>query len=397
MLLGALVALVIGEVADQVVASSSAAARRSLGSWVAAVSPIVDESTAVAPVLDALRRDATTADRAALDRRLGFVEAQSAAARRQLAALPLAPPDAVAGAGLARVIDGRAAAATALGEGIDLATDAGAGTGSLARAQADLQTAAAAAAAADAAYVALRSHLARPARGDLPARSVWLSHPSAWTAASLSAWAGALRATPALAARPGLALTAVSVSPSVLEVRGLPTATTTTPTSSTTTTSTTTTTTTTTTTATTGSTGRTTTSTTGPGHGGGSGRRTTTTTAVPVVTTTTLQVPPAGSLSVLQPTSHLAVTAVVADRGSLPVAGVRLVATLTPDGGGAVQQVERRLGGLAPGTARFVELGGMRPRRGDRYELAVTATGTGVAGVTAQVALCDASASGSCP
>ena len=396
----ALVALVIGEVADQVVGSSGAAARRSVASWTAAVGPMVDESSAVAPVLAALRQGATTGTRAALERQLGFVTSEAGAVRDELANLPLAPPTVAVGAALARCFDERAAAAEALAAGIAQATDPGGGPGTLGQAQADMARAAADLQAGDAAYVVARRLLPRQVRDRLPRRSVWLTKPAPWSATALDAWVGALRGDPALAARARLSLTAVTVSPRVLEIRGLPTTTTSTTTSTTTTT-------TTTLSGTNVATGTTGTGGSYRGSGAGSGgsgsstgnRRAggTPTATLPPVTTTTLQLPPAGSLSVLQPTGDLTVAAVVSDNGALPVEGVTLTAVLAPDGGGTAQRVTRRIGALAPGAARYVVLHGLHPRRGDRYQLAVTLAGTGAAPLTDRVALCDASASGRCP
>lgn len=106
---------------------------------------------------------------------------------------------------------------------------------------------------------------------------------------------------------------------------------------------------------------------------------------------TTLQVPPPGSVSILQPTRHLSVSVVVADDGDLSVAGVTVRAELQPVAGGPSQAVEHRIGRLAPRAARYVVLRGLHPKKGTRYELVVTASAASSDPVTDRIALCDAS------
>ncbi|MHB1599946.1 MAG: hypothetical protein ACYCXY_13895 [Acidimicrobiales bacterium] len=94
---------------------------------------------------------------------------------------------------------------------------------------------------------------------------------------------------------------------------------------------------------------------------------------------TTLQIPPAGSTSVLPPTAQLVVEVVVADEGNLPAGQVTVGARLTAAAGhlpaGSLSAtVDRRAGALSPGGARYLRLRPMRVVRGETYDLVVTAS-----------------------
>ena len=259
------------------------------------------------------------------------------------------------------MVGDRAEASVGLSGAVALAT----AHGSTATVTTDLDRAAAELLAGDAAYVRFRSLLPSKVGADKLPTSRWLPRRAFWTGPNLANWAAALQRAPALTGRSSLSLLAISLKPRALEIRGLPTTTLPTTTVPATTTSSTTT-----TSSSLPPASSTTTTTTSS----------TTTTTSTLPTTTTLQVPPAGSVSVLQPTSKVTVVAVVASTGNLPAAGVAvratLVATGAPPRGGsrtAPAPVERRLGRLDPGAARYVVLPPLAVHRGGTYRLTVEA------------------------
>ncbi len=376
-LAGLLVALVIGEVANQVVSSSGAAATRSTRSWIAAVAPLVDQSSSLSVTLGKVR-NGSSLQRAQLDALLGELEGSARQLRRDYSALELAPPTPASGAALGAVFANRARAATELSGAIALAMDNAAAAGTaeqtLAKVAADLR-------AGDAAYRRFRQELPHHGARRLGS-SVWLRSPSAWSAPALAVWVSVLSRAQALVGRRQLSLLAVSLQPRVLKIDGLPTTTVPTPTTTTTTT--------TTTLPTTGSALTGTATTVGhrprPRHHRGA---TTTTTTTLVVTTTTLQIPPAGSVSLVQATSRLTVTVVVASTGNLPVDGALVQATLVPTGKVAAspERAAHHLRVLTPGNARYLTLGPLAVRSGATYRLQVTAGFPGGALRQANIAL----------
>ena len=373
-LAGLLVALVIGDVANQVVSSSGAAATRSTRSWIAAVAPLVDQSSSLSVTLGKVR-NGSSLQRAQLDALLGELEGSARQLRRDYSALELAPPTPASGAALGAVFADRARAATELSGAIALAMDNAAATGTaeqtLAKVAVDLR-------AGDAAYRRFRQELPHHGARRLGS-SVWLRSPSAWSAPALAVWVSVLSRAQALVGRRQLSLLAVSLQPRVLKIDGLPTTTVPTPTTTTTTT---------TTLPTTGSALTGTTTTVGhrrrPRHHRGA-----TTTTTPVVTTTTLQIPPAGSVSLVQATSRLTVTVVVASTGNLPVDGALVQATLVPTGKVAAspERAAHHLRVLTPGNARYLTLGPLAVRSGATYRLQVTAGFPGGALRQANIAL----------
>lgn len=380
-LLGGLVlALVVGEVTNQVVSSANGAAQRSAGSWVAAVSPLVDESNALVPELVEVRDRATQLRRAQLESLLSELVDGSEQVRAQLAALALAPPTSAAGSALAGVLAGRARASEALASALTLVISSS-GPASAQAATEKIASAATRLRLADEDYRGFRRLLpARSGGGRLPP-SIWILRPASWQPAVLAGWVGLLRHTPALEGRRALSLLAVSLRPSPLEIRGLPTTTTTSTTTTTTTTT---------------STSRPPTTSaaksTRPARSSGSpassvsgtkatsgSSTTTSSTTVPLSTTTTLQIPPPGSVSVVPATARVVVTAVVASTGNLSVPGGLVQANLDPVPGPAAlrekaAQVDARVGALAPGHAHSVSLPPLAVQPAGTYDLVVTAT-----------------------
>ena len=358
-------ALVIGEVTAQVVGSSRALARRSAHSFVAAVAPLVDESNALVPVLARVRTEAPSLTRTELDSLLAELTSGSAAVVSQFGALELAPPTPGSGRALAAALDARARASVQLAGALGLATSAGGAAGQQ-TALLRLEAVADELGASDADYRRFRRSLPPHLGAGAPPASVWMTAPRAWRPASLSALVAQLASRPGLGGTRRVALVAVSLEPSPIAIRGLPSPP---PPSSTTTSASTTT--------TTASGGRPTLTAPGAAHGRKARRRRppTTTSTTTTSTTTTLQLPPPGSVSVVPATRHLVVTAVVVSTGTLAARDVQLSATLTPAGSapGAPATVTHALGTLAPGAARFVRLPAFAARPGTAYGLVVTA------------------------
>jgi hypothetical protein len=96
-------------------------------------------------------------------------------------------------------------------------------------------------------------------------------------------------------------------------------------------------------------------------------------------TTTTLQIPPAGSRSVLPPTRHLVVDVVVADEGNVSARAVTVDARLVAvsgklAAGSGTVTAQASAGALAPGAARYLRLRPLRVVPGETYDLHVTAS-----------------------
>lgn len=377
------VALVVGEVAYQVVRSGGSAAQRDALSWDADAAAIAAQSEMLAGEVHALRGDAkaVAGDRLRLEQSLAALEQATAAQQGALATIELPAPALPFAGSLRRALDLRAAGARQLSAGISAAINGGA----VASAVAALQAAGADFEQADADYARFARGL--PKQVD-PAPEAgggrWIGEPPAWTAAGVTRWANSLAAVPALRARRSLQLLDVSLRPAPVRISGLP--------ASTTTSTTTTTTSTTTSTTTTTVPGATTTSRPGaakrPSRPATTSSTSTTTTVPPP--TTTLQIPPRGSVSVLPPTSSVAVVAVVRNDGNVAAGPVSVAATLTPTGPGAASsgggRASTRIGALTPGTARYLVLKAIPTRRG-RYLLDVTVSAPGAAMRRAEVVL----------
>lgn len=367
-----LVALVLGEVIDQVVKAAKPAARRGDATWVAAVAPIVGESNDLASVLrevrglaDLPRCAGAGCERRTFDAYLGQLVTGTRGGIAQLASVGLMAPSTRAEQLLDHVLLERAHASRDLVGALSLLLGTSRGPSVDALAQARLVKAGSELTASDAAYRALVQSLPRVRGAIRLAPSTWIRDARSWTPGGLQSWVARLLASPGLRATDEIALDAISTSPPVLRIQDIPA----TPTTSTRPTSTTTTSTTTTTLPRTP--GATTTSTT-------STTSTTTTTTLPPPITT-LQLPPAGAISVVQPTSRLTVQVVVADVGTTPAQRITLLAVLAPRPGraktvGASSSSVAHLGALAPGGARYVVLPAMSVRRGVSYTLTVEAS-----------------------
>ena len=257
----AVLALVVGEVIADVVASRARVSKVSAATYVAAVLPIVDESNSLATTMHTVRQDARGLGRAELESTLGRLVADAVDLTSQLSTLGLSPPDGRSGALLSRALADRASASRVLTGGIALAIGPQSGPRAVdsgvarARAASLIGAAGAQFLASDRYYGEFtRSLPAGSGAARLPI-SVWVTTPAAWAPGALSAWVAELGSATKLALRRRLLIVAVTVEPPVVRVTGLPTTTTTSTTTTTTTTSTTTTSTTTTTT--TGSSSRT--------------------------------------------------------------------------------------------------------------------------------------------
>jgi hypothetical protein len=117
---------------------------------------------------------------------------------------------------------------------------------------------------------------------------------------------------------------------------------------------------------------------------------TTTTSALPGVTTT-LQIPPAGSVSVVAATARLEVVVIVKNTGDTTARGAAVTAVLSPSGtshsGAARVSCRHGLLALAPGTSQYVVMPKLAVRHATGYELVVTATIPGGAPTSRSLAL----------
>jgi hypothetical protein len=389
-----LVCLVVGEVVDQVVKSSPGVGRRTNETWAAAVAALVDESNTLSPMLRDVRAHATDPavfDRVTLQFALAELARGAASEATMYRTLGLAAPSSRAGVLASAVLNLRHEGIESLARGIGLAISGPAGRPPLARAARSLVTAGSRLVAADAAYRELVTSLRRGGGARSLPPSVWVLAPGVWSASSVGAWAGELRSAANLSFAPALSIVALALVPPPLNITGLPTTTT----STTTTTLPATTTTTTTLPATTttrtpkgharfgATTTTSSTTTTSPGTVGSSspansGSTSTTTTSTLPGVTTTLQIPPAGSVSVVAATARLEVVVIVKNTGDTTARGAAVTAVLSPSGtshtGAARVSCRHRLLALAPGASQYVMMSKLAVRHATGYELVVTAT-----------------------
>jgi hypothetical protein len=362
-------ALIVGELIDSIVNSATPAARRADSSWLAAVTPVVASSTSLQSTLAELRSldnlpscSSSGCQRTTFDVRLADLQNGTAADLAALAAIRLEPPSARADQLLVEVLHDRSLAVDLIAQAVSVLLGSASSHVTLARAQGLLLAARAQLATSDREFVQFTRRLPPHLGGARLRSSVWLVDPKSWNRTGVTAWAESLVASVPLQSRASIALLAVSTDPPVLTITGDHPATTTTTTKAPATTTTTSTTTTTIagSSSTTSSTSTTTT--------------TTTTTTIPA-TTTTLQVPPAGSVSVLAPTSSLEIQVVVANRGNVLAAPVTLVVSLNPrTGSGSPGSDTVRIASLAPGAQRYVNSKEMKVLKGSSYLLTVTAS-----------------------
>ncbi len=391
-LVAAVVALLAGEVVDQVVKASTPAAVRGQRTWAAAVGPILVVSDGLAAQVASSRElsalpvcSTTGCQRLALDSDLAGLVAAASRQLDALAGLGLEAPSARDAALAATVLGARSTAAQELVQATSSLLAAGPSPAHrvLAAAQGLLLAAGRHLAAADAAEGSLVRGLRRQLRVRELGRTGHAGDPGSWSRSAAAAYAARLLGDRGLDAVARIAILAVSTEPAALRIEGLPPSTGATSSTSTTTT--------TSTSTTVPPTGRSSATTAAPGSHNG-GHRATTTTTSPPVTTTTLQVPPPGSVSLLPPATRLVVDVVVADTGNVTARGLTVRATLTPlatrsasgarratsagRGAPAVptrSSVADRVAVLQAGSARYLRIGALAVTRGERYVLDVTA------------------------
>lgn len=324
-----LVAIVAGEVTADVVNSGGPSAEVAAKSYAAAVVPIIEESTTLRLWLTDVRQHAGKLGRLGVETALGRLVSGTHNLELQLANLGIAPPSERAGRLLSDVLARRATAARLVMGGVALAIgpsrDATGATAILAHAGAEM-------AGSDGDYARFVSALPPYARRPVSLPSSRWDSPPEWTTAALAGFAASLSRSASLLIHRSLVIVAISLEPPALRIVGPPAAAGSTTTSSTTTTST----------------------TTLPGTATSSslpGATTTTTTSTTSTTTssttTTLQVPPAGSVSCLQPTTRVSVDVVVANAGNVGAGHVEVSATLTelsPPPAGAARHRKKKPG-----------------------------------------------------
>ena len=376
---GLLGALLVGEIANQVVGSGTAASVRVRRSYFSAVQPILVDSASVGDLVRSVRDNtAATSGRLALDGVLSRARSDARASVDLLATVGIGAPSPQLAAALASVLSLRWRAVTELADGVVEAIGSPGRPPDLGRAAALLTAAGSLALDADSTYVHFEKAVHKLDRSAPVLASRWIAVPRLWQLRAATRWARSLAADPSLRAVQAVRIVSLSLEPAAVRILGLPTTTTT----STTTTSTTTTTvpTTTSTLAKGGNTKR-------PATSG------TTTSTVPPPPTT-LQLPPARSVSVLPPTGTLAVVAVVADSGNVAVPGIVVSATITGSSPGPTRAASpvvvaatrtRRLGTIVAGGARYLSLPSARVHLGGAYEIVVTVTAPGVPSAVARV------------
>jgi hypothetical protein len=319
--LGAALAIVIGEVAADVVNSSGPAALMEARTFATAVVPLVDESNGLVTWMTDIRRDPLKLGRLGIESALGRLVGGCVNVQQELAALGIPAPNDRAGQLISEAFTLRTAAARSITGGVALATGPGKDA---AGAQSRFAQAATAIANADLDYRRYVASLPTKVRTSVPMPASDWAAAISWDGSASSTYAALLAASPSLQLQHNLVIVAVAVEPPPLLITGLPTTTTSTTTTTSSTTSTTSTTTTTTTTTT--IVGATTSSTLVPPT---TVATTTTTSTTTTTTTTTLQIPPPGSVSHLAPTSSIRVSVVVANAGNAPQSGIVVSGTLT--------------------------------------------------------------------
>ncbi len=372
MILVLLAVLLVGEVTAQVVDSAGPASEIADNTWATGVAPIIQNSTALAATLTAVRERGATYGRSRLEADLAALLDGCETSTNSLSTLGLEAPSRKVGGLLGEVLDDRLQGVKELIGGVNAAIGPEApvaATAAITRAGGLFRH-------ADAAYLQLRAAL-KPTdgRGKLPPSSRWIGDTSAWAQQPIAAWAATLHASPRLRSRSAIALVAVSIEPPAIGFAGVPT--TTIPPATTTTIPPATTTSSTSTTSTSLPGGPTTSSFVTTTHP----PRSTTTTIAP--TTTTLQTLPQGAVSILPPTASVTVVVVVSDAGAGAEPAVVIVARLAeviPVKGrrgraatGPATVVTDALGTMQPAESRFVSMPAFKVTVGATYVVVVTA------------------------
>ena len=355
-------AVIIAEVAADVVDAGRRAAGVTAQTYVAEVIPVIDESTVLASTMRLVRKDATSFNRRVLEQALGGLVAGTSDNLRQLQTLGVPAPTARAQQLLEATLTERADGARMLTGGIALATGPSA-VAARSKATTLIVGAGKVLMLSDRDYRSFVLSLPPISRsGRLPA-STWVGDPPSWSTGRVTSWVSLLSSRPRLQIRQRLTIVAVTVEPPVVRITGLPTTTTsTTSTSTSTTTSTSTST-------------STTTSTTIPGATTSSSSTSTSTSTT--TTTTTMQLPPAASTSVLPPTSRVSIVMVIANGGNVPISGIWASGSVvgeTPTGRHPkptppTHTSSVRIGLLAPGASVEVTLPPLSVEGGASYTL----------------------------
>lgn len=357
----AVVALVLGEVIDDIVKSSPGVERRSDATWVSAASAVIAQSNVESVELHTIRSHSASASsfgRVTLEIALAELEREARDSQMTYAQLGLAAPTPSIGSLMHTVLEDRSEGVRLLASGINLAigvpADAASAAASLSSAGRRLE-------AADAAYHELTRLVRRRGHDAAMPRSRWIVAGANWSVAAVTAYASTLSHAKSLAADSAIGIIAVSIEPAPLRITGLPTPTTTTSPVTSTSTSTTST-----IPGSTTSTSTTTTSTT----------TTTTTTTLPAPTTT-LQIPPSGAVGVIAATKKIRVVVIVKNVGNTWVRGATVSALVVPVANRATRlrqgEASAKVPTLAPDASAYLTLRALRVPRPATYLLLVTA------------------------
>ena len=369
-----MLAIIVGEVAADVVNSGSLAGRVAAQTYVAEVIPVVEESTMLASLMRLVRNDATSLDRTGLEADLGRLVIGTSTNLAELGTLGVPAPSSRSGQLLKDTLAARAEAARTLTGAVELAigpSPSSPGKDGSGPPTSVVQARARAAAlivqvgeellTSDRDYRSFVSSLPRSsARGRLPV-SRWVTHRASWGEVLVTKWVTQLSGGVRLQVHENLSIVAVTVQPPVVRITGLPTTTTVVSTTST-------------------STSTSTTTSTIPGTATASTTTSTTTSS----TTTTLQLPPLSSTSVLPPTDQVSVVMVVANAGNVRISGVWVSAAVVPESSAATHHDSSPstrftvlgIGPLVPAESVEVTLPPLSVVAGDKYEL-WTSVGTG--------------------
>ena len=331
--------LLIAEVINDAEKQAPAVGRRLSSSWVAGVEPMLASSSAVASVIASIERNPSAQTISTTNASVTAADQILSTAQESMRALDLPAPSVAAARLASGVLADRVATVDSLRQLLVAAGlhQSGSAVGACLSLQNSVEL-------GDAALVGLRSVLRSLQLSGFQMFRPWALVLPRLRAPGCTTLVNQLIADPALVARLGLHLAAISVESNAVQINGVPN-----PTSSTTTTTvksnTTMTTSTTTTTTTVTNSGTTTASTT-----------TSTTTTIPLVPTTTLQIPPAASHSVLPPTTTITVQVVVTNSGNQSLDGVQVRVQLLASTASQAPPV-RDVGAMLPGSARDLRFG----------------------------------------
>lgn len=350
-------AVVIGEVAADVVNSGTVAARVEAQTYVAEVIPVIDESTTLAGTMHLVRDASTSVPRTNLEQAMGELVEGTSANLDQLATLGVPAPSARSDELLEATLAARARASRDLVGAIGLAIGPSSTVEGLTRATSGVVQAGKQMLVADGDYRRFVLSLPRSSgRGRLPL-SRWVLSPASWAEQAAQSFVTALAGSAELRASEDLMIIRLSVEPPVVRIYGLPPTTTAPPTTTSTTTS-------------------STTTTTLPGATALPTTTSTSTTTTSTSTTTTMQLPPAGSTSVLPPTTRVSVVLVIANAGNAELSAIWASASLVPvastgrnGSDGQAHSIAERVGRLGPGASLVVTLPGLAVSVGRSYTL----------------------------